>query len=626
MLKTLVIVFSLFFIVSAKTETMKPSIVVHLLDYLANDYAGAVKNGKVINESEYAEQKEFAEIVQKSVQAIEVFKNDKAFAKGINELVLEISTKVSAERVSREARELQSEAINLAEIEVAPAEWPKLVEGKALFQKKCASCHGKEGKGDGPAATNLNPKPANFWEASRQKDSSPFQYYNTIRLGVPGTAMAAWPNISDKEVWAIAFYLKSIGRDQSTIKQSSVSLKEAASMKDSELLKIIPGTRNKKDEELNRIRTYQEKEKPSVHFLAIARNHLDQSMTYYFKNSYEKAASHALKSYLEGIEPLEAKIRANDAGLATEIETQMASFRNSLNARSKKDNTKIKYENILITFDKISSVITDQKMSASLAFSAAFAIFLREGFEAVLLIITLLSVIRSFKARKAAHWVHAGWGTALLLGLVTWFGSGYVISMSGVSRELTEGWVSLLAVIVLLYVGFWLHRQTEVGRWTKFVKKTIHDALESKNLIVLAGIAFISVFREAFEVVLFLRAIWNDVDLTGQKAMVAGILLAFILIFAFSYLALKYSQKIPVRKLFVISSLVMAVLSIVLVGKGIHSFQEAGFIPASDLPVNLRIDLLGVFPTFQTSLAQLVILIFLYLLWHFGSRADKKLV
>lgn len=621
MFKNILVVVTFFFSFSVFSETLNPSIVVHLLDYLAKDYGGAVQNGKVLSESEYAEQKEFASIVQKSVQAIDSFKKDMQFKDGINALVAKIDAKASAEEVSKDARFLQAQAIKLAGIEVAPVDWPNLSEGKTLFQQNCATCHGEEGRGDGSAGASLEPKPANFWETDRQKNSSPYQYFNTIRLGVPGTGMAAWPNFSDKETWALSFYVKSLGRNHVIGEKPTLELKNIASLKDHEILKLLPGTDKDRERGLTQIRTY-EPQVTSINFLATAKTHLDGSMTFYRSGNYEQATSLALKSYLEGIEPIEAKIRANDAVLVTKIESEMATFRNYLTAGSVKEETEERYKEILSTFNDIGAVIAEKKMSPSLAFSAAFAIFLREGFEAVLIIITLLSVIKSFGATRAAHWVHAGWSSALVLGLVTWFGSGFVISMSGASRELTEGWVSFFAVAVLMYVGFWLHRQTEIGRWTKFVKETIHNALESKNLILLAGISFMSVFREAFEVVLFLRAIWNDVETSGQNAMVAGTIIAFTLIFSFSYFALKYSQKIPVKKLFTISSLVMAVLSVVLVGKAIHSFQEAGLISANTLPWNLRFDLLGIFPTYQTSVAQIMILAFLYVLWHTGTKPD----
>ncbi len=623
MVKSFFVVLAFLFSISAHAETLNPSIVVHLLDYLAKDYGGAIQNGKVINESEYAEQKEFAKIIQNSSINIDAFKSDQIFTDGINKLLQQIESKAEAIEVSKEARALQAQAIKLAEIEIAPLEWPKLSEGKILFEKNCASCHGEDGKGDGTQGAGLDPKPANFWDVERKQESSPFQYFNTIRLGVPGTGMLAWPNFSDKETWALAFYVKSLGIVRVLSGKPTLELKSVASLKDKEILNLLPGTEKEKEHGLVQIRTYEPMELTSVNFLATARTYLEESMASYRTNNFEKATSFALKSYLEGIEPIEAKIKANDGTLVTKIESEMANFRNYLTATSNKKETESKYKDILSIFEQINVVITEKKMSPSLAFSAAFAIFLREGFEAVLIIITLLSVIKSFGAKRAELWVHAGWGSALFLGFATWFASGFIIAMSGASRELTEGWVSLFAVLVLLYVGFWLHRQTEIGRWTKFVKETIHQALESKNLAVLAGISFMAVFREAFEVVLFLRAIWNDVEASGQNALLAGISLAFILIFSFSYFALKFSQKIPVKRLFSISSMVMAVLSIVLVGKAIHSFQEAGTISATTLPWNLRLDLLGVFATYQTWIAQIGIFAILYFMWRQGKRPTQ---
>ena len=300
----------------------------------------------------------------------------------------------------------------------------------------------------------------------------------------------------------------------------------------------------------------------------------------------------------------------------------MSAYRNSLNEKSPKETTLANYQAILATFNEIQNVTESKVMSPQLAFSAALAIFLREGFEAVLIIITLLGVIKAFGAKEAARWVHFGWISALFLGAVVWFASGVLLEMSGASREIMEGSISLFAVIVLLYVGFWLHRQTEVGRWTRFVKETLKEALEKKSLFVLSSISFMAVFREAFEVVLFLRAIWNDVNSEGRASVGAGVALAlaFALIFAFSFYAVRYSQKIPVKQLFNISAAVMGVLSVILVGKGIHSLQEAGLVGVSSFWLNVRIDLLGLYPSIQTIIGQVVIFGILIWIWKLGKK------
>lgn len=611
--------------VVAHAEVKNPSMVVHLLDYLAKDYAGAVQNGKVVSQSEYNEQVEFSDTALQSAKAIQDFNQDAGFIKDVESLNAKIKSKTDSSEVSTLARSLQVRAIELAKIEVAPSEFPRISDGKLLFANNCASCHGSIGQGDGPAGKGLDPQPANFHLSEKKMESSPFQYFNTIRLGVPGTGMPPFSQLSDKEVWALAFFVKSLGYP--TISQNEkpdLELQQIASLKDEQILAALSGSEAQKKDTLVKIRTYEPKSLGDNHFVIVARTHLDQSFRHYQDKDFPAATSEALKAYLEGIEPLEPKIKANQDGLVEKIEGQMAAYRSLLNAQTTVAETTEKYSSALATIKEIEDVTQKQEMSPQVAFSAAFAIFLREGFEAVLIIITLLGVIKAFGAKTAARWVHAGWISALGLGVLTWFISGLLVNMSGASREVLEGSISLFAVAVLLYVGFWLHRQTEVGRWTKFVKETVSDALEQKSLFVLCGISFMAVFREAFEVVLFLRAVWDDVGQSGHASVGFGVISAFVLIFAFSYYAVKFSQRIPVRQLFTISSLIMAALSVMLTGKGIHSLQEAGIIGVKSF-LNLRIDLLGVYPTVQTLLGQILILGFLFILWNWSKAATPAL-
>jgi high-affinity iron transporter len=116
-----------------------------------------------------------------------------------------------------------------------------------------------------------------------------------------------------------------------------------------------------------------------------------------------------------------------------------------------------------------------------------------------------------------------------------------------------------------------------------------------------------AVFREAFEVVLFLRAIWIDLDQSGQNIAGAGILSSLAILIVLSYFAIKESKKLPLGMLFEVCSWMMMALAIILIGKGIHSLQEAGFVGADAVGIPLRIDLLGIYPSYQTLVAQLVL-------------------
>ncbi|MEK6553876.1 MAG: FTR1 family protein, partial [Bdellovibrionota bacterium] len=225
-----------------------------------------------------------------------------------------------------------------------------------------------------------------------------------------------------------------------------------------------------------------------------------------------------------------------------------------------------------------------------------------------------LTILRAMNQPEAIKWVHAGWIAAVAVGIVAWFASGALLQMSGLSRELMEGAISLFAVAVLIYVGFWLHRYTEMKRWRAFLEEKLRHGLTKGNFIGLAVVSFLAVFREAFEVVLFLRAIWIDLDPSGQTVAGVGVLSSFALLAILSYFAVKQSKKLPLSKLFSVCSWTMMILAVVLAGKGAHSLQEAGLISVASLPVPVRIDLLGIYPSYQTISLQVAIMLLLGML------------
>jgi high-affinity iron transporter len=591
-----------------------PDIVVHLLDYLAKDYPGAVKDGKILSASEYSEQLEFAGTVLKTAGEVPSLKNNSEFYAQVEQLYQMIQKKAPEAEVSSLARKLQQAAIQLAGIEVAPKAWPDLAKGEKLYQSQCTACHGSSGLGDGAAGAALDPKPANFHDPELISTSSPFKFYNTIRLGVPGTGMASFSGLTDEEVWSLAFYLKSLGYEKSPAPTDDVfeklSLKEVASLSDEELSKKLST-----EPEANRtaliasLRTNTPKNQGPRNTLDIAESLLAQSWTQARSRNFTEANPLALRAYLEGIEPLEPKMKANVPGLTEQIESLMSSYRSRLNENFSEAQIQESYTSVQEQLKKTRDLLLEKKMSPGIAFGAAFSIFLREGFEAVLIIIVLLSVLKAMGQTQAMKWVHFGWILAVVLGVITWFASGLLLAMSGLSRELLEGSISILAVLVLLYVGFWLHRYSEAKKWRLFLEAKLKTSMHSGSYFVLALVAFMAVFREAFEVVLFLRAIWLDLDPSGQNVAGLGVLSSIAILMGLSYFAIQESRKLPVGKLFEICSWTMIALAFILAGKGIHSLQEAGMVGVTDLPLQIRADLIGFFPSVQTLLAQIIVVI-----------------
>lgn len=592
-----------------------PDLVVHLLDYLAKDYGGAVQNGRVISQSEYDEQLEFVGIVKKNTEVVQDLHNDQDFMVGIKKLQSLIQSKSAAEEVSSLARNLQKKAISLAQIEVAPTGWPNLARGASLYQANCISCHGVNGRGDGAAGINLDPKPANFHDPELTWESSPYKFYNTIRLGVPGTGMVAFSHLSDQEVWALAFYLKSLPYE-STPKDKPVdlTLKEIATLTDNEIAAKMGG---KSDDVIAAIGSLRSSEnEPEIKDpMLIAENFLNESVVAAKNKDYDSAEKLSLRAYLEGIEPLEPKMKANLPGFVEQIESMMSSYRATINKRESIEKIEAQKNEISNKLKEAKSLFAKNKMSPAVAFGAAFSIFLREGFEAVLIIIVLISILKAMRQKEAIRWVHFGWASAVGAGIVTWFASGLLLSLSGLSRELMEGAVSILAVGVLIYVGFWLHRYSELKRWRSFLEAKLKHGLDKGSYVLLAVVAFMAVFREAFEVVLFLRAIWIDLESTGQTIAGTGVISSIVLLMGLSYFAINESKKLPLQRLFQICSWTMIILAVILAGKGIHSLQEAGIVPVSSIAIPLRIDLVGIYPSIQTLAIQaIVVVIFGFLL------------
>lgn len=587
-----------------------PELVVHLLDYLAKDYGGAVQNGAVVSKSEYAEQIEFAAIVKKNSTSVERLNNNSAFLAGIDRLMTLIRSKASATDVSRLARELQGQAIRLAEIQVAPTASPDLAAGAKLFQTNCVSCHGTRGMGDGIAGTALDPKPANFHDSELVWNSAPYKFYNTIRLGVPGTGMAAFPQFSDQEVWALAFYLKSLPYEGAAVNNSngnSLALQDIATLTDAEIAERLGGKNEQVMAVIGSLRAYSGGPNGRDP-LQIADDLLGESLQLAKDKKFDEAGRAALRAYLEGMEPIEPKARANLPGSVEQIEMLMSNYRSSLNNEEPFARIKGKKEAVSQKLKELKLLFSERKMSAGVAFGAAFSIFLREGFEAILIIIVLVSILRAMGQAQAIKWVHLGWIAAVALGLIAWFASGVLLEMSGLSRELLEGSISILAVIVLLYVGVWLHRYSEIKKWRAFLEAKLRHGLSKGSYLALGLVSFMAVFREAFEVVLFLRAIWIDLDSHGQAVAGAGVLSSVLLLVVLSFVAIRESRKLPLGILFQVCSATMIVLAVILAGKGAHSLQEAGFLSVSTFGFNFRADLIGLYPSIQTLLAQVLVL------------------
>lgn len=177
-----------------------------LLDYIAVDYAGAVQGGRVASAGEYAEQQEFAAAVAGTLAALPVRPEQAGLQAGVARLQAAIDAKADPAEVTRLARTLAAGLLAAYPVPVAPVRPPDLARGQALYAQHCASCHGGNGDGRGPAAASLEVPPIAFTDLGRARQRSLFGLYQAITQGIDGTAMASFAGLPDDDRWALAFY------------------------------------------------------------------------------------------------------------------------------------------------------------------------------------------------------------------------------------------------------------------------------------------------------------------------------------------------------------------------------------------------------------------------------------
>ena len=199
----------------------------------------------------------------------------------------------------------------------------------------------------------------------------------------------------------------------------------------------------------------------------------------------------------------------------------------------------------------------------------------------------------------------------------------YAIGISGASRELTEGFGSLFAAVVLLSVGIWMHGKAQADQWQRYIREKMARALSGRSAWFLFGLAFVVVYREVFETILFYAALWTQGN-GGALLAGAGSAVAFLAVIAWAML--RYSRQLPIAKVFAYSSWLMAGLTVVLAGKGVGALQEAGIISIAPIANGPRLSMLGVFPTWQSIIAQLLMVLAIAAGFSFNRRKRDKTV
>ena len=615
-------------------RAQQPQQLVHLLDYIAVDYAEAVADGKVRDEGEYREMTEFAANVAEGVKRLPENPRRDALAAGAEGLRNLVAQKAAPEKVAAAATALRQSLVAGYAIAVAPRRAPAPARGQALFAEHCAGCHGVNGAGDGVLAKGLDPAPTDFHEAARQRLRSVHSLYNTISLGVAGTAMRAFTELSEDDRWALAYRAAAWGVSDEDAARGKAAWDAGGAREALASHAAVAGQSRAEVESklgsdaaavlgyLVRSPALLDQGKPAP--LAVARAKLAESLAAYKAGDAAAAHERALAAYLDGFELAENALATVDAALVRRVEALMLEYRAAVKAGVPAAEVAALAGRVDADLAHAAEMLDTHSLSAAAAASTSFLIVFREGLEAVLVVAALVAFLRRSGQARALPYLHAGWIAALVAGSLTWAAATWLVDVSGAGREITEGASALIAAAMLLYVGFWLHDKSHAQAWQRFLVRGA-GGIGSGAAWGLAGMAFLAVYREVFETVLFYQALWTQAP-EGGAAIVGGLVAGLAALAASAWALLRYSVRMPLGLFFGASGILLAAMGVILAGNGIAALQEAGVVPATPVPF-IDVRFLGIHANWQAIAAQLftaALVVVLFLASRARARAATE--
>lgn len=267
-------------------------------------------------------------------------------------------------------------------------------------------------------------------------------------------------------------------------------------------------------------------------------------------------------------------------------------------------------------------------MGAAATFLASFSILVREGLEAILVVGAIIAYLVKSGNKKSLKSVYIG----AALGVVCSFVCAWLLNMlkfaNAAPQEIIEGVTALLAVVVLYYVSNWMLSKSETEAWNSYIQGQVDSSVKTGSGFALAFTAWLSVFREGAEVILF----YQPLLVTDQMPMVWAGMGAAAVVLVIVYVAVRYfSVKLPLRPFFRITSIFMFCMAISFLGNGIKELIEGNVLTSTPfleniIPYNEPLAVLGIYPIAETLIPQLILVAITIGVYVWQVRRAERLV
>jgi high-affinity iron transporter len=266
--------------------------------------------------------------------------------------------------------------------------------------------------------------------------------------------------------------------------------------------------------------------------------------------------------------------------------------------------------NLLTSLLKADADRLDGKEESALAvFLSSLLIIVREGFEAILIVGAIIAYLVKSGNKKSIKPVYIGSVIALGASVIM----AYILNLlagaaTGQNQEIIEGATMLLAVAVLFYVSNWMVSKAESEAWSDYIEGKVKAGISKGSIFSLGFAAFLAVFREGAEVILFYQALAANTK-TFINMIWIGLAVGIVLLAGVYIVIRVLSLKIPLKPFFLATSALLFIMSISFIGSGIKELQEGNVISVTPVPFVHSVDILGIYPTLETLIPQLILLI-----------------
>ena len=316
-----------------------------------------------------------------------------------------------------------------------------------------------------------------------------------------------------------------------------------------------------------------------------------------FKNGDKNKGQSKVKEFIQVWPTVEGDVSTRNSALYTKVETQTPII--MVKGAEKQ------YQ------DQLQGLITELSQidtKAKYTFIDAMFILLREGVEALLIVLALVSSLKAANQKKGLRWVYAGAAAGILASVVIAFilQALFPAVSSGTNREILEGFVGIFAVVMMIGIGFWLHSKSSLKSWKNYIDRKMDVVLSTGSFISMFVLSFLAVFREGAETILFYVGI---LPLISLQNLITGVVSAILILIVIALVLIYASSKIKIHQVFFILTWTIYFLAFKMLGTSIHMLQVVGILPLHVIHFIPTVEVLGIYANIEVFISQLILII-----------------